>query len=496
DAPINTLVQVRQHYMKHVASCDGEKYLHIRFYERKQDAASAIKWRKLLDTKMKSLNQILRNEWLCLVLDKLEPFRSLWIGFQLGSFPLILSWRCSQVQNYLCQMQSMWNRMTGGSGVLCDENTVTKLEGLAPQWSSRDRSLIEAFFSENQVFCRVNDPALRAVIQQRVLAVEGCILSFKTFFEDVKVLGPVMLRLRELFPPSDLVPPRGLFEPLKRRSPSIRDVLLQKYRKGLNAERCVLQYDEDDERRIEAPDPAMYSYWQLCLFLFRHQRGDWKPLKKARNQHPLLEHPEWLINLSHCARRLGFESDRISILCHQDPDLSQIRTHMREEKPSSHYSVSLEEFDLEAHTRQQRQAIFKRRALPPTPLMTTDTSTLSGKIRTHIGLFLPAIWSALEQEARYALTDFGRLVLILTSFFGDFGPRHTPLAREEPETEVSNQQLLLLPRASNPTPRSLSVYSLPDASPAEPVFTSRNQDITFWHLPASRRMDPTREYRC
>lgn len=84
--------------MRHAPLCDGEKFLHIRFYERKKDYKVVLRWKKLLGAKVKSLHQVLRNDWLRDCLEKLEPFRSLWMAFQLGCFPLILSWRCRQVR--------------------------------------------------------------------------------------------------------------------------------------------------------------------------------------------------------------------------------------------------------------------------------------------------------------------------------------------------------------------------------------------------------------
>jgi len=98
DAPTATLAQIRQWYRRHTPLCDGEKFLHIRFNEREKTYAVASRWTKLLGAKAKSLRQVLRSEWLRDCLERLEPFRALWTSFQLGSFPLILSWRCRQVR--------------------------------------------------------------------------------------------------------------------------------------------------------------------------------------------------------------------------------------------------------------------------------------------------------------------------------------------------------------------------------------------------------------
>ncbi|KAF5844344.1 hypothetical protein GGP41_004537 [Bipolaris sorokiniana] len=208
DAPTSALAQIRQSYMRHVPLCDGEKFLHIQFHERKKDYEVALRWKKLLGAKVKSLHQVLRNDWLRDCLEKLEPFRSLWMGFQLGCFPLILSWRCSQeIEYYLNHMYEIWHTITDGNTHLCDEYTVEKLGGLAPLWSSRDR--------------------------------------------------PIMLPLRELFPAGELFPSRDEFSLVSRRLPSVRDILLQHWyeQHEKNKQQCLLQYSEHDERFFECSDP-------------------------------------------------------------------------------------------------------------------------------------------------------------------------------------------------------------------------------------------------
>jgi hypothetical protein len=113
--------------------------------------------------------------------------------------------------------------------------------------------------------------------------------------------------------------------------------------------------------------------------------------------------------------------------------------------------------------------------------MTTDSATITRVSGSHSQLFLPAIWSALTQEPRYALTEYGELVLISMSFFEKFG-----------SSAVSCAQ-----RGSQPTRllfRSSSVYSVPvyPDHPARP----HGANITFWHLPQSRGISPLAEYRC
>ncbi|CAN9297934.1 unnamed protein product [Alternaria alternata] len=143
DAPTATLAQIRQFYGRHAPLCDGEKFLHIRFFERQKDYAVASRWTRLLGAKAKTLRQVVRSEWLRDCLEKLEPFRALW-----------------EVEYYLSQVYEIWHAITGGDAHLCDEYTVEKLGGLAPLWSSRDRSTIETWFATRQIFPRARDPGV------------------------------------------------------------------------------------------------------------------------------------------------------------------------------------------------------------------------------------------------------------------------------------------------------------------------------------------------
>jgi hypothetical protein len=380
-------------------------------------------------------------------------------------------------------MYETWYTITGADAHLCDEYTIEKLGGLAPLWSSRDSSIIEGLFARHEVFPRVQDSNVRAQICRRVLAVEGLIPNFQTFFKHVKILGPVMLPLRELLPPGELHPPSDEFNLVSRRPPSVRDILLQSYneRPGQNKQQYLLQHSEHDERFVECSNPGLYSYWQLCLYLLRDVQGHWSHRNKPQEDAQSSERPGWVIRLGQFARRLGFESDMIFSLCKQDPDLSQIRMHMVQERPSVLFSAQADKFNAEAYSRQRGQVIFEPRLPAPTPLMMTDSATITRVSRNHSQLFLPAIWSALTQEPRYALTEYGELVLISMSFFEKFGSSAVSCA------QGGSQPTRLLFRSS-------SVYSVPvyPDHPARP----HGANITFWHLPQSRGISPLAEYRC
>lgn len=397
-------------------------------------------------------------------------------------------------------MQKMWHEMTEGNGAACDESTIAKLQGLAPRWSVRDRSVIEDLFSTNKVFVRVRDPDLRTRILARVLAVEGIILSFQTFFKHARKIGPVMIRLRDLFPASELFPPRAPSDLLPRSLPSVRDVLLQKCYKPSRKNRCLLQYSEFDERYIDLRNSALYSYWQLCLYLLRQ---------------PSLEYPPCVVRLGHLARRLGFETDEILKLSQQDADTSAIRSHLHQEKPKALFWAAPDKLEEEVLSRRKGQDIFEPRQPPAAPPMTTGDIARDGQLHECAGLFLPTIWSALGQEANYTLTSYGTLILILASFFGGFRPwleygERAEVAGPDP---VDNAETLQhrgdnseRPEAEEFSPSS-SVYSLRDEDMHQPSTADVDrhqtstadpalQSITFWRLPESRNMAPLARYRC
>ena len=146
--------------------------------------------------------------------------------------------------------------------------------------------------------------------------------------------------------------------------------------------------------------------------------------------------------------------------------------------------------------------IFEPRPPALTPLMTTDSATTTRVPRNHPELFLPTIWSALTQEPRYALTEYGELVLISMSFFEKFHSSSVSGTRKSPDEQLqaslaASPFLPTISRGgSQPAQfllRSSSVYSVP----AYPNYLARpHSNITFWHLPHRRNMNPLAKYRC
>ena len=407
-------------------------------------------------------------------------------------------------------------------GFLCDESTIQNLQALAPMWSAQDRFKVEALFGNNQIFCRVNNPLERAHMLERVVAVSGLITTFKTFFKHVKVLGPAMLGLRELFSP-------------QKMHPSVSTMFQNNYNEVRNTPGQCLIESEKEMKSIEVPESmhVKFAYWQVCLFSIRHQSNprDRQQLgRKKTEQAVLSEYPGWLIRLGALAFRLGFESDKIVELNQQNPELCDIRRHLRDERPRDLFSISQEKFDTEASLRRERQAIFEPRKAAPAPIMATDIANGGTSAEGHSRIFLPFIQDALKQEPNYALTDFGKSVLILVAFFGNFGPLPEAQRNErkvlkplqetgsdntntiqeavEPETHLDTTELLntteLQSTSIGEFPESTlspsSLYSRPRTTyTPQTMFqreTSPSRIITFWHLPHHRNNALTRSFQC
>jgi hypothetical protein len=257
-----------------------------------------------------------------------------------------------------------------------------------------------------------------------------------------------------------------------------------------------LQYSEFDERYIELRNSALYSYWQLCLYLLRQ---------------PSLEYPPCAVRLGHLARRLGFETDEILELSQQDADASAIRSHLYHEKPKVLFWAAPDKLEEEVLSRRKGQDIFKPRQPPATPPMTTGATARDEAFHECAGLFLPTIWGALGQEANHTLTSYGTLVLILASFFGSFRPwpEHGERAEVAGPDTVETLELRRDDSERAHTEEvspSSSIYSLRDVDMHQPpttgvVYQSPTanqtlQSITFWRLPGNRNKVPVAKYRC
>jgi len=100
DIPSTAKAYLREQYLNCRNYSDGEIYRYIRLYQKSGDEQGERRWRsRLSPSKTKALKQ-LQNQChgsIASCLDELVQFPGLWNGFQLGSFPTILSLRCPEV---------------------------------------------------------------------------------------------------------------------------------------------------------------------------------------------------------------------------------------------------------------------------------------------------------------------------------------------------------------------------------------------------------------
>ncbi|KAF2008340.1 hypothetical protein BU24DRAFT_360599, partial [Aaosphaeria arxii CBS 175.79] len=395
---------LRLQYKRHMPSCDGERYLHIRYYQRHRNIDHETRWKQLLSpTKQKTLVQIQRNPWLVEILDALESIRSLWADFHIGSLPPILSWRCNEeIKTYLLAMYSTWTNITNGQGWYCDEETVSLLQGLSPAWSTKDREKIELLGRENRIFRRIQHAKTRDEVIARVLRSEGMILTFKTFFKHTKLLGSIMLTLRHLVLPEKV-------------RPSMQAMLEECFSNPRGDNRVYIQCTDDLHHQMyqEAPpqEHLRYAYWQLCLFIIRHKEHLITGLQTPKYSAPS-ECRGWQIRLGKLAGQLGFRTHRILELQQEDPDQGDVRRHVNDERPPGIFEQR--RFQHAVATRRGVLRQFRWKLDTPSAKMVqhADESELS----LRVCLFLPLITAALGQAPGYMLSRFGDVTLVMQAF--------------------------------------------------------------------------------
>ncbi|KAF2647495.1 hypothetical protein K491DRAFT_685481 [Lophiostoma macrostomum CBS 122681] len=149
-----------------------------------------------------------------------------------------------------------------------------------------------------------------------------------------------------------------------------------------------------------------------------HGHGTSDGISKSTLHEESSDYPGWLIELGHLALKLGFQSDRIFDLTQMNAELSDIRKHLRCERPGVLFDASSERFEAEALQRQERLVDFDRRKSSPKPSMSADEPDPEVESDECVTLFLPNIHRTLRQQPRQYLTSFGRIVLVLVSFLG------------------------------------------------------------------------------
>lgn len=175
---------------------DGERYLRWRSYQVNNDQTGA---EGVMDTlskdKRKALKQLQKHHQVATVFQKLEPYRGLWKGFILGRIRHILSWFCDdEICSYLETVLSVCKAITCEDPLLVsiiDTPTVELLELKCPKFSCVDQEKIRDAVRSKKIFAQLQDDRQRDQVLQRILSLDGVILTIGTFFTHSRYLEAV-----------------------------------------------------------------------------------------------------------------------------------------------------------------------------------------------------------------------------------------------------------------------------------------------------------------
>ncbi|KAH7033935.1 hypothetical protein B0J12DRAFT_766223 [Macrophomina phaseolina] len=410
---------------------DGEKFLQICRYQDREDEEAKLRWTsRLSPNKQEILQKIQRTEWLFQALAKLTPFRGLWADFYLGQFRNILTWKCrEEISRYLGEIYVVWSRITSDapSAVeLIDSHTVRQLQGRVPKYSTQDQDAVRALFENGEAFPKVAEDSQRTIILRNIFSLDTIVVSFKTFFEDVKCLEQVALTLRDL------------------STPGRDDSLEMSFRRIYSGSgRIPIQVAENDFREVSVGPSAAarLGYRQICLCLLRnfpqispeHSATNKKASKRQKRVSRTATSKTNLDihhKLANLASQIGFNSPQIQNFLKADTDSKAIRAVLYSIRPREQYAVNPAELETAVLRMKQELGIFKPKPMAvllpeiateaagePVDLRYGMPSEISQTVdRQH--LYLPTLYANREYQTRREITSFGAKRFMFFNFFG------------------------------------------------------------------------------
>lgn len=184
-----------------------------------------------------------------------------------------------------------------------------------------------------QLFPMIQDPAARWRILNNFQNADCMIPSLYTFFEDIKWLAPCPKIIRALLPD-------GCRESTRRA--------LSRCYTGVNQKAGTLRIEHSNPKFIEVPGSEVQAvdsgYQQLFLFAWRHfsELSAILPRKDVGRPKPpvIASNEQCWYRLAQLASSLGFESEKITSLQNQDPDLKMAHEFLRQARPDVFYQMS------------------------------------------------------------------------------------------------------------------------------------------------------------
>ena len=329
-------------------------------------------------------------------------------------------------------MRQVWEFITSNDESVLpflDESTVRSLQSLAPLACSNDKNLVITLVNTGQVFPNMPN-SLRPKVLTQLLGVPGMIPTFKTFFEDLKYLEPVIIILRGILP--------------LNHEDSVRKTVTRCHTGSSEHDGyCLVQFGLNRERRVPNTPEFLIRYRQLCLHSLRYfpSMTDISPLVDRRSKKDNIESGEKSNNsarkrawyeFARLASNLGFESKPIKELLGEDPDKAEIRVSLRNRRPKELYEISDEDFESEVDRQLEvLHAKFKRQILPD-PTLTLSVDFGGEPVNRRCGkplwashasdknlLFLPILYGVDDTVSPKAmLTSFAVKRFIFFCFFG------------------------------------------------------------------------------
>ncbi|OBT40478.1 hypothetical protein VE00_07893 [Pseudogymnoascus sp. WSF 3629] len=163
---------------------DGEAYCKIRYYQFQHDTKSEARWKACLrGSRLKNLNQLLRDKELTAGFDALLDIPGVWDGMRLTTLPRVMAMGCKdECLNYLRRIKEVLTDLVGKDALgKVDTATVKALELRAPGASTNDRNKC------GKIFSAFSDRE-RDKIRDRLQMVDGLVPSLFTFFRDINYL--------------------------------------------------------------------------------------------------------------------------------------------------------------------------------------------------------------------------------------------------------------------------------------------------------------------
>jgi hypothetical protein len=255
-----------------------------------------------------------------------------------------------ELYSYLSHVKRIWtNIVPKYYWKHVDEETVSKLELLAPAISSRDRQRAIDLMDCNTIFSTLANVEARAEILHNILGQDRLIPSLRTFFEDQKYLEPCSHVLRSLLDDTE-------------RRPLWRAFKANYWPPGA----LEVQYADSiaclSELRVDAvADKSLgmkLGYVQLWLFCMRHfpAMTDTKPRIESRKKRMVTKerNAARLHELGWLAVKLGFKTTKALSLATKIADWTDdTAISMTKLTKSSHYNFT---FTSNAHLAKRRRS--------------------------------------------------------------------------------------------------------------------------------------------